>query len=59
VKRLSVLWVRGPSGHVMPHKREYTKRGGRTLCGIPVGSGWWIVAKDHVKRVRRCKRCAA
>lgn len=53
-KHLSLLWVKGPSGHVLHRKREYTKHGGRTLCGIHVGTGWvrWATG-------RKCKRCAA
>lgn len=50
------LWVRGPSGHRLHRKREYTKAGGKTLCGIHVGRGWWMV---HLSALRRCKRCAA
>lgn len=58
-RKLSVLWVRGPSGSVMHRKREYNRSEGLTLCGIPVGKNWWIVAKAHLKRLRKCKRCAA
>lgn len=54
-KKLSPLWVRGPSGRVMHRKREYTKGGGKTLCGIHVGKGWWhVLVKMH-----KCRRCAA
>lgn len=54
-KKLSPLWVKGPDGHTVHRKREYTKRGGRTLCGIHVGRGWGAPMGTWPK----CKRCAA
>lgn len=53
-RKPSLLWVKGPSGHTLHRKREYTKGGGRTLCGIHVGPGW-----IHWFKGRKCKRCAA
>lgn len=61
-KKLSPLWVKGPSGRVLHRKREYTKRGGRTLCGIHVGKYWAIVgvgSGNTIEHKHKCKRCAA
>lgn len=54
-KKLSPLWVRGPSSRVMHRKREYSTGGGRTLCGIHVGRSWW----HELTPMHKCKRCAA
>lgn len=56
MKKLSPLWVVSPTGHRVHRKREYTKKGGRTLCGIHVGKGW--LHYDTIAG-RKCKRCAA
>lgn len=60
-KKLSPLWVKGPSGRVLHRKREYTKGGGRTLCGIHVGKGWQTSNLLNILKTvgRKCKRCAA
>ena len=56
MKKFSVLWVRGPSGHVLHRERSYKKPGGRTLCGIHVGKFWF---HPDTQNGRKCKRCAA
>lgn len=59
-KKLSPLWVQGPSGYVLHRKREYTKSGGRTLCGIHVGAGWIHLESRNSSRLKhKCLRCAA
>lgn len=56
MKKLSPLWVKSVHGERLHRKREYTKTGGRTLCGIHVGKGW-LLALASTRR--KCKRCAA
>lgn len=56
-KKLSPLWVHSPTGRVLHRKREYTKKGGRTLCGIRVGQGWMHV--DKAGLYPKCRRCRA
>ncbi len=58
-KKLSPLWVCSQHGERLHRKREYSRFEGLTLCGIHVGKGWWIVAKEHLKRLRKCRRCRA
>lgn len=58
-KKLSPLWVRGPSSRTQHRKREYSKTGGRTLCGIHVGPGWWHITRELPSKLHKCKRCAA
>lgn len=55
-RKLSVLWVYGPSSRTIHRKREYHRSEGLTLCGIHVGKGWRI---GNPKRWHKCKRCAA
>lgn len=58
-KKLSPIWVKSPTGRVLHHKREYTKVGGRTLCGIHVGPYWFHLPGRPDPGMHKCKRCAA
>lgn len=58
MKKTSPLWVFGPRGKTVHRKREYTKAGGRTLCGIHVRGNWLRLTGD-AKHWHKCKRCAA
>lgn len=53
--KISKIWIASPTGHAMHHKREYTKKGGRTLCGIRITAGW----RAPTGHLPKCKRCAA
>lgn len=57
-KKLSPIWVSSPTGRFLHRKREYTKQGGRTLCGIHVGPNWFHHGPG-LGKARKCKRCAA
>lgn len=57
MKKLSKLWVFGPRSQVIHRKREYTRPGGRTLCGRHVGPTWLPALEPS--SMHKCKRCAA